>query len=142
MSYLNGSKGEVLLDNRDGGQGLSEFWTFTCCHCNTVRYVNPFSGNIVRIQYVTQMPENIIVDFKWRELDPPIVCRKCMSYICDNPICHTECLPVVKGIDLAIDKGQTNLNIFNTDDKSRFFLKEAYDTTKVFKGVELNDSRS
>lgn len=141
MSYLDSIKGEVLQDNRLSGMGLNEFWTFTCAHCNTVRYVNPFSGNIVRIQMITQVPDNIVVDFKWRELDPPIVCRKCMAYMCDNPVCHTECLPVSKGIDLAIDKGQKHLDVFSTDDKSRYLLTEAYNMNKQFQGISLGDNQ-
>lgn len=130
------NKGEASFDNRCDGKGVQEFWTFTCPHCNVVRYVNPASGNIVRIQLITKMPENVVVDMAWRELDPPIACRKCMNYLCDNPICHLDCLPVDKGIDLAVSKGK-DVSPFNTDKRSRFFLKEEYDKTKIYQGVSL-----
>lgn len=141
MSHLDSIKGEVLQDNRLAGQGINEFWTYTCTHCGVVRYVNPFSGNIVRIQLITKMPENEVVDFKWRELDPPTVCRKCMGYMCDNQVCHVECLPISKGIDLAIDKNQKHLNVFNTDDKSRYLLSEAYSMNKQFQGISLGEDK-
>lgn len=136
---IGGGKGEVMFDNRADGQGVMEYWTLTCAHCNSVRYVNPATGNIVRLTVITKMPEKEIVEVTYRETDPPIVCRKCMAYLCDNPVCATDCLPVKAGVDLILAKGQQDVQPFAIDDLNRFMLKEAYGNARIYPalGVEL-----
>jgi hypothetical protein len=142
---LQGSKGEVMFDNRANSAGVQEFWSFTCAHCGTVRYVNPFSGNIVRMRVITKVtpqaygePIREPVEVQWREIEPPTVCRKCMKYICDHPACHAECLPVDRGIDLAVAQGKT-VSPFAVDDRHRYELHELYESDKKFLGVSLGD---
>lgn len=137
---IGGGKGEVSFDNRADGAGVQEYWTLTCAHCNVVRYVNPATGNMVRLRVITKMPENEVVEIQWREIDPPQICFKCYAYLCDNPVCHLDCLPVKAGIDLILSKGE-EVTPFATDERSRFDLREAYAAGRVYKGVSLDPVR-
>lgn len=131
---VSGGKGEVMFDNRNSSQGVQEFETITCAHCNVVRYI--LNNQILRIRLITQMPENVVVDFEWREIGERSRCFKCNAWLCENPICHKDCLPVKAGVILSIEKG-IDLPVFNTDERSRYVLHESYETTRVYTGLSL-----
>jgi hypothetical protein len=58
------------------GEGqIFESATITCSHCHTIVILNPDRSR----------PRNY--------------CRRCDHYICDNPGCHTGCLPLNDFID-------------------------------------------
>lgn len=142
---LQGSKGEVLFDNRSSGQGVTEFWTLTCSHCGVVRYVDPFRNEIVRmrvVEKVTPQPDGSalreIVSVEWKPVGPPSVCRKCMAYLCDTPACHKECLPVDAGIDLILAKDIQTTRPFAVDDRTRQQLFDLYQSQRLFPGVTLD----
>jgi len=92
-------EGYLLIDNRFGpgvteefirstgkdapivGEGaMFESATITCSHCQVVVVLNPL---------------------RTRERG---YCRKCDHYICDNPACHFECVP----IDKLLERVQEN----------------------------------
>lgn len=64
-----------MVDNRASGGTLEESATVTCSHCQRVVVLNPL---------------------RTRERH---YCRKCDHYICDNPACHFECVPIQKIFD-------------------------------------------
>ena len=78
--------GFLSVDNRHSGGKFLEADTKTCAHCHTVVIMNPD-----RIRARNH-------------------CRKCDAYICDNPACNFECVPMKKLIDDAMDAGAKNLS--------------------------------
>lgn len=75
MSSLAKQEGYLLVDNRGAGEGMTEFATVTCCHCQRTWIKNPQ---------------------RTRERG---YCAKCNGYVCDNPGCHAECRPFWKTLD-------------------------------------------
>jgi uncharacterized paraquat-inducible protein A len=85
MFSKRSQEGWLMIDNRASGEGMVESATITCSHCQTVVVLNPL---------------------RTRERG---YCRKCDHYICDNPACHFECVPINKVFDdlqqLAVKNG-------------------------------------
>jgi hypothetical protein len=75
----NRQSGVLLVDNRASGGTLLESDTRRCRHCQTIVILNP----------LRQRPRN------W--------CAKCDDYICDNPGCLIECVPIDKVLDELYD---------------------------------------
>jgi hypothetical protein len=78
--------GYLMVDNRHSGGFLLEADTKRCAHCPAIVVLNPDRTR----------PRNH--------------CKSCDSYICDNPGCHFECVPLQKVFDDALEasaKGQT-----------------------------------
>ena len=86
------------LDPKLMGEGkLMEAATLTCNHCFSVSIRNPL---------------------RTRERGH---CRKCDSYICDNPACHVECNPFNAQLDkleaAAYRQQQNNLSLVTLNSK-------------------------
>lgn len=82
------------LDPLQVGEGkLMESGTLTCAHCNAIVILN---------------------SLRTRERGH---CRKCNAYICDNPVCHIECDPFNRKLDLleaaAYHEQQNNLPLIS-----------------------------
>lgn len=105
MPSLRRFEGELLIDNRFGpgvtvdfirqsgkdapvvGEGaLYESPTVTCAHCGTVVILNPARTR------------------------PREYCRKCDRYVCDNPLCRTDCRPFDKLIDTLQEQAYRNMS--------------------------------
>ena len=106
MSSLRRHEGYLLIDNRFGPGVTAEFIrstgkdapivpegavfesaTTTCSHCHTVVILNPDRTR----------PRNY--------------CRKCDRYICDNPGCNVECVPLTKVFDEWQEQEFKKLNL-------------------------------
>jgi len=68
-----------MVDNRHSGGKLVEVSTKTCAHCQRQVIMNP----------------NRVRDRKW--------CFKCDKYICDDPACSIECVPIDKIFEDALE---------------------------------------
>ena len=94
MNSLKRHEGWLLIDNRFGPGVSAEFVkasgkdapivpeghifesaTITCSHCHTVVVMNPDRSRARNY------------------------CRKCNHYVCDNPGCNIECIPMEKVLD-------------------------------------------
>lgn len=79
-------EGYLMIDDRASGGGLFESATITCSHCQTVVVLNPLRTRARGF------------------------CRKCDHYICDNPGCNYECVPIEKVFDDLQNKAFKDLN--------------------------------
>lgn len=79
-------EGYLLIDNRCSGEGMLESATVTCSHCQRIVVLNPDRSR--QRGY----------------------CRKCDHYICDNPACNFECVPLNKILDDLQEKAFKELN--------------------------------
>lgn len=94
MTSLKRHEGYLLIDNRFGPGVSAEFIrasgkdapvvpegrmfesaTVTCSHCHSIVVLNPGRSR----------PRNY--------------CRKCDHYVCDNPACNVECMPLNDVLD-------------------------------------------
>ena len=79
-------EGYLMIDNRASGGALLEQATATCSHCHTQVIMNPQ---------------------RTRERG---YCRKCDHYVCDNPACRFECVPLNKVIESLQDRAFKEAN--------------------------------
>jgi len=76
-------EGYLLIDHRNspglpgalGGTGIFESATITCAHCHVVVVLNPDRSRARGY------------------------CARCDHYVCDNPGCNAECLPMNQILD-------------------------------------------
>lgn len=90
---------DIGLSGPSVGEGAHfECPTVTCCHCNTVFFVNP------------------------HRIRPRNHCRKCDAYVCDSPACNAECTPFSKILDDA--EKQALREIAQTQQSTGFILRK------------------
>jgi hypothetical protein len=77
-------EGWLMIDNRAAGEGMVEMATSTCSHCQRVVILNPDRTRARGF------------------------CRKCNHYVCDNPTCNIECVPMEKVFDTLQERAFKN----------------------------------
>lgn len=87
MFTQRGREGWLMIDNRAAGTGMTEMATATCCHA-------PCGGRVVILNPDRTRPRGF--------------CRKCNHYVCDNPACSFECMPIEKVFDTLQERALKN----------------------------------
>lgn len=69
-------EGVIELDQRASSDGLFEWATYTCSHCQKVCKIDPLRKR------------------------PSPYCTKCDRYICEDPRCNSACFSVKRWVDM------------------------------------------
>lgn len=75
MNRLASREGYLMIDDRASGGKLLEAATVTCAHCQLTWVKNP------------------------QRTRPRAYCAHCNSYVCDNPVCRSKCLPFMQQLE-------------------------------------------
>lgn len=107
LTRVQGGRGYLFLDQRATGEGVQEFNTLTCSHCNRVVVLNP------------------------QRVRARGYCQKCHAYVCDSIGCNAECNPILQMVELGI-KHPDEPWLLRGVDGQPLFNKELKDKTKVY----------
>lgn len=94
MKTKRSREGYLLIDHSNGpgtllvpGGKKGEWPTIRCCHCHRTYAVNPLRERARG----------------W--------CSRCDDYVCDDPKCHRDCLPLQKVFDIEQEAAARGLPV-------------------------------